>query len=70
MSPYGRLLKYVSKYRREFLLGLACAVLNKSVALAGPLVLSYAVDDLTRAVTRTKLFGYGALLLAIAARLS
>jgi ATP-binding cassette, subfamily B, multidrug efflux pump len=65
MSPFGRLLRYVSKYRRDFLLGLACAVVNKLVALAGPLVLSYAVDDLQRAVTRAKLFGYGTLLLAI-----
>jgi len=65
MSPFGRLLAYVSKYRRDFLLGLACAVVNKLVALAGPLVLSYAVDDLHRAVTRAKLFGYGTLLLAI-----
>jgi ATP-binding cassette, subfamily B, multidrug efflux pump len=65
MSPFGRLLRYVSKYRRDFLLGLACAVVNKLVALAGPLVLSYAVDDLQRTVTRAKLFGYGTLLLAI-----
>jgi ATP-binding cassette, subfamily B, multidrug efflux pump len=65
MSPFVRLLGYVSKYRREFVLGLVCAVFNKLIALAGPLVLSYAVDDLARAVTRAKLFGYGSLLLAI-----
>ena len=33
--------------------------------LAAPLVLGRAVDDLTRGVTRVKLVGYGALLLAI-----
>jgi ATP-binding cassette subfamily B protein len=65
MSPFGRLLGYVSKYRRDFVAGLLCAVVNKLIALAGPLVLSYAVDDLARAVTRTKLFAYGSLLLAI-----
>ena len=30
-----------------------------------PLVLRYAIDDLTQGVTRAKLVGYGALLLAI-----
>jgi ATP-binding cassette subfamily B protein len=35
------------------------------VTLAGPMVLGYAIDDLTRSVTRGKLAGYGALLLAI-----
>ncbi|HWF84604.1 MAG TPA: ABC transporter transmembrane domain-containing protein, partial [Vicinamibacterales bacterium] len=65
MSPFGRLLGYVSKYRRDFALGLVCVVINKLVSLAGPMVLSYAVDDLHRAVTRTKLFGYGTLLLGI-----
>ncbi len=55
----------MDRYRRLFVLGLTCAVVNKLVALAGPLVLSYAVDDLQRSVTRAKLFGYGSLLLAI-----
>jgi ATP-binding cassette, subfamily B, multidrug efflux pump len=35
------------------------------VALASPLVLGHAIDDLTRGVTRAKLAGYGALLLGI-----
>jgi ATP-binding cassette subfamily B multidrug efflux pump len=65
MTPFRRLLGYVARYRREFLLGLACVVVNKAVALAGPLILSHAIDDLHRAVTRTKLFGYGALLLGV-----
>jgi ATP-binding cassette, subfamily B, multidrug efflux pump len=65
VTPFRRLLGYVDRYRRDFLLGLACAVVNKAVALAGPLVLSWAVDDLNRTVTRAKLFGYGSLLLGI-----
>ena len=65
MTPFRRLLGYVARYRREFLLGLACVVVNKAVALAGPLILSHAIDDLHRAVTRTKLFGYGTLLLGV-----
>ena len=65
MSPIRRLVPYVVRYRRKFALGLACVVVTRSVALAGPTVLGRAIDDLTRGVTRTKLAGYGALLLAI-----
>ena len=53
------------RYRWKFTLGLACVVVTRSVALAGPTVLGRAIDDLTRGVTRGKLAAYGALLLAI-----
>ena len=65
MSPVRRLLQYVIRYRRKFALGLGCVIITRAVALAGPTVLGYAIDDLTRGVTRAKLAGYGALLLAI-----
>ena len=65
MSPTRRLIRYVLRYRRKFALGLACVVVTRSVALAGPRVLGRAIDDLTTAVTGAKLAGYGALLLAI-----
>src|SRR5262249_54348446 len=65
MSPFRRLFGYVRRYRRAFLLGLGCTVVTQAVALASPKVLQYAVDDLTRRVTRAKLVEYGALLLAI-----
>ena len=65
MSPSRRLLAYARRYRRAFLLGLACAVVTRAVALAGPTVLGRAIDDLWRGVTGAKLAGYGALLLAI-----
>ena len=65
MSPIRRLIPYVLRYRRKFTLGLACVVVTRSVALAGPTVLGLAIDDLTRGVTHAKLAGYGALLLAI-----
>jgi ATP-binding cassette subfamily B protein len=55
----------VFRYRRAFLLGLVCVVCTRAVALASPLVLGFAIDDLTRGVTRGKLAGYGALLLGI-----
>jgi ATP-binding cassette subfamily B protein len=65
VSPIRRLFAYVVRYRRKFVLGLLCAVATRSVALAGPGVLGRAIDDLTLGVTRSKLAGYGALLLAI-----
>ncbi len=65
MSPFRRLLAYVVRYRRDFLLGLACVIVTRAVALAGPTVLGHAIDDLTRSVTGLKLAGYGLLLLAI-----
>jgi len=65
MSPLRRLFQYVVRYRRKFIVGLLCVLVTRSVTLAGPMVLGYAIDDLTRSVTRGKLAGYGALLLAI-----
>src|SRR5258708_26398190 len=44
---------------------MACVVVTRAVALAGPMVLGRAVDDLTRGVTGAKLAAYGALRLAI-----
>jgi ATP-binding cassette, subfamily B, multidrug efflux pump len=65
VSAFRRLLRYVLRYRRAFFLGLVCVACTRAVALASPLVLGYAIDDLTRSVTRAKLAAYGALLLAI-----
>jgi ATP-binding cassette, subfamily B, multidrug efflux pump len=65
VSPFRRLLGYVLRYRRDFLLGLGCVVITTSVGLAAPRVLGFAIDDLTRGVTRAKLVEYGGLLLAI-----
>jgi ATP-binding cassette, subfamily B, multidrug efflux pump len=65
MSPIRRLLVYVLRYRRDFLLGLACVIAATAIMLASPIVLRYAIDDLTRGVTAAKLFEYGAVLLGI-----
>ena len=65
MSPVRRLLSYVLRYRKDFLLGLLCVVVATAIMLVSPIVLQYAVDDLTRGVTRAKLIEYGVLLLAV-----
>jgi ATP-binding cassette subfamily B multidrug efflux pump len=64
-SPFRRLLPYVLRYRRQFLLGLVCVVLSSTFQLLSPWVLKFAIDDLTRAVTRQKLVTYALLLLGV-----
>ena len=67
MGPaFRRLLPFVLRYRRQFLLGLVCVVLSSTFQLLAPWVLRYAIDDLARAVTQQKLITYAGLILAVA----
>jgi ATP-binding cassette subfamily B protein len=66
VSPFRRLLPYVLRYRRDFLVGLVCVVITTAIQLLSPWVLKYAIDDLNTSVTRRKLVLYAALLLGIA----
>ena len=66
MPAFRRLLPYILRYRRSFLLGFACVTVTSAISLAGPWVLKYAIDDLTTGVTRGKLALYSSLLLGIA----
>jgi ATP-binding cassette, subfamily B, multidrug efflux pump len=67
MSPaFHRLLPFVFRYRREFLVGLGCVVITTAIQLLSPWVLKHAIDDLTAGVTRAKLGMYAGLLLGIA----
>jgi ATP-binding cassette, subfamily B, multidrug efflux pump len=65
-AAFRRLLPYVLRYRTRFLVGLVCVVLSSTFQLLGPWVLKFAIDDLTRAVTRQKLATYAALILGVA----
>jgi ATP-binding cassette, subfamily B, multidrug efflux pump len=68
MTPTRRLLAYVGRYRTAFTLGFLCIVATTAISLAGPWVLKYAIDDLTRAgVTAAKLWFYGGAILGLAA---
>ena len=67
MTPGRRLLGYILKYRRSFLVGFICVIASATVALAGPWVLKYAIDDLARGVDAGKIRFYAAALLALAA---
>ena len=66
MSPSRRLLGYVGRYRGDFLAGFVCIVATTALTLAGPWVLRYAIDDLTRTgVTPAKLRFYAGAILAL-----
>jgi ATP-binding cassette subfamily B protein len=68
MSPSRRLLAYVGRYRGAFILGFFCIVATSGITLAGPWVLKYAIDDLTKTgVTTAKLGLYGSAILGLAA---
>jgi ATP-binding cassette subfamily B multidrug efflux pump len=66
MSPFRRLLPYVLRHRRDLTLGLVMTVAATAIQLAGPWILKFAIDDLTRSVTSGKLLLYGTLTLGIA----
>ena len=65
-APFRRLLPFILRYRRQFLIGLACVVVTTAIQLLSPWVLKYAIDDLAAGVTRAKLALYGGALLGIA----
>src|SRR5438552_19176090 len=68
MSPTRRLFAYVGRYRGAFILGFFCIVATTAISLAGPWVLKYAIDDLTKTgVTAAKLRLYGGAILGLAA---
>ena len=54
MSPGRRLLAYVDRYRRTFVLGLLCVVVTTALQLGNPWIIKYAVDDLNAGVTVQK----------------
>jgi ATP-binding cassette, subfamily B, multidrug efflux pump len=66
LSPaVRRLLPYVNRYRRAFVLGLVCVISTTAFQLLAPWILKYAIDDLHQAVTQRKLLIYAGLLLGV-----
>lgn len=66
LSPaVSRLLPYVNRYRRAFVIGLVCVMATTTFQLLAPWVLKYAIDDLNQAVTERKLLLYAGLLIGI-----
>src|SRR6266540_4873792 len=64
-APVKRLLPYVNRYRRAFVIGLVCVIATTTFQLLAPWVLKYAIDDLNQAVTPRKLLLYAGLLIGI-----
>ena len=65
MSPFRRLLTYVTRYRRKFAVGVVTVVASRGGYLLAPAVTGRAIDDLTAGITVDKLVRWGVLLLAI-----
>ncbi len=57
----------MGRYRRAFVVGFICVIASSSMALAGPWVLKYAIDDLNRGVTTAKVQLYASAVLLLAA---
>ena len=53
-----RLLPELRRHRRTIAIGLFCLLTTTAFSVASPWVLRLAVDDLTLAVTRQKLWAY------------
>ena len=66
-SSLWRLLGFMARYRREYLLGFVSVVCATAISLLAPWVLRYAIDDLTQGVTLGKVRLYAALLFVLAA---
>ena len=67
MGSTRRLLTYVARYRASFIVGFCCIVMTTAIQLAGPWVIRYAVDDLTKTVTEGKILFYAGATVALAA---
>ncbi|MSO56813.1 MAG: ABC transporter ATP-binding protein [Acidobacteria bacterium] len=66
VTPSRRLLPYLERYRRDFILGFACLVICSAMFAVVPRVLQHAIDDLYTGLTRAKLGRYAGRLLLIA----
>lgn len=62
-----RQLPALARHRRALVAGLVALALTTALSLAGPWVLRHAIDDLTLAVTRAKLWLYAVLVLGLVA---
>jgi ATP-binding cassette subfamily B protein len=67
MPHLRRLLPQLARRRRALVLGLLALLATTALSVAGPWVLRHAIDDLTVAVTRQKLWLYAGAILALVA---
>lgn len=60
-----RLLPYLARHRPALAWGLLCLLVTTALSVASPWVLRYAVDDLTRSLTRGRLLLYAGLIVGL-----
>ena len=65
LGQLKRLLPYLGRHRRSLSWGLACLFGTTALSVLSPWVLRYVVDDLTRLVTRQKLYLYSGALVGV-----
>ena len=65
MTPRQRLWRYVVPYKTTLGLGVGCVFIANLGWMTGPIVLRYAVDDLTSSITQAKLLYYGGAFIAV-----
>jgi ATP-binding cassette subfamily B protein len=62
-----RLVPYLERHQKGLLFGLLCLLLTTAFAVASPWVLRFAIDDLSRELTRERLYLYAGALVSIVA---
>jgi ATP-binding cassette, subfamily B, multidrug efflux pump len=67
MSPRQRFWRYLAPYKAMLAVGIGCVLVANLGRMLGPIVLRYAVDDLTTGITQSKLLWYGSAFVAITA---
>jgi ATP-binding cassette subfamily B protein len=65
MTPFRRLLSYLAPYKKTLVLGVSCIFFTNLAKLTQPIVLRYAVDDLTASITRSKLLQFAGVIILI-----
>src|SRR5271169_2229231 len=65
MHHLKRLLPYLRQHKKPVFWGIVCLVLTTVFSVASPWVLRYAIDDITRALTRQKLEIYAGLIIGL-----
>ncbi|HET9530360.1 MAG TPA: ABC transporter transmembrane domain-containing protein, partial [Blastocatellia bacterium] len=66
MTPFRRLISYFAPYRKTLIFGVSCIFFTNLAKLTQPIVLRYAVDDLTASLTESKLLQFAGLIILIA----
>jgi ATP-binding cassette subfamily B protein len=65
MTPFRRLVAYLAPYKKTLVFGISCIFFTNLAKLTQPVVLRYAVDDLTASITQSKLLQFAGLIVLL-----